>query len=60
MRKEEILSLVEEVYGLPCESDIDILNIKEAIIIAGGNVDEQKIETVLRFILLNTFASSLK
>ena len=59
MRKEEILELVEEVYGLPCSSEADILTIKEKIIVAGSNVDEQKIETVLKFILLNTFASSL-
>lgn len=59
MKKEEILMLVEEIYGLPYDSEADILAIKEKIIVAGSNVDEQKIETVLRFILLNTFATSL-
>lgn len=59
MKKEYILQLLEETYSLPCDTEEDICNLQEKIIHAGKNVDEQQIETLLKFIFLNTFAQSL-
>ena len=60
MEKEEVLSIIEEIYSMPRNTDSDIQSIKEKIIEIGNQVDEQNIATVFKFICINAFAQSLK
>ena len=56
MKKEEMISFIEEVYSMPIDSIENISCIKNKFMELRSNVKDEDIESIFKFIVMGAFA----